>query len=104
MVPSMKVFFASGTSSIFFHSAGAWVCTGSLSGRNTPASAKSFTWRWRSRMMSGSWAVPSSNCTLALKSPPGIASIFRSMPVCSRIAWYTGASGSIGDDGCSDRM
>ena len=38
------------------------------------------------RMMSGSWAVPSSSCTLALKSPPGIASICRSIPVCSRIA------------------
>ena len=47
--------------------------------QDTPASAKSFTWRWVMRMMSGSWAVPSSSCTLALKSPPGIASICRSM-------------------------
>ena len=104
MVPSMNVFLVSGIAAILAHSAGACVCTGSLSGRNTPASAKSFTWRWVRRMMSGSWAVPSSSCTLALKSPPGIASILRSMLLCSRIAWYTGASGSIGDDGCSDRM
>ena len=36
MVPSMNVFLASGTSSIFRHSAGAWVCTRFVERQDTP--------------------------------------------------------------------